>query len=414
MEKVVPLVCAYQQYAWGKFGADSAVAQLQVGNGDFKLQNDKPYAELWCGTHPSGPSKVKSKGELVDLGKLIKDHPAETLGEEVSKHWGDLPYLFKVLSIRTALSIQAHPDRTLARALHAAQPDLYRDPNHKPEIAIALTPFDALCRFRPIKEIGLFLKRVPELRALVGDTALAFDDMPPSESSREDALKALFTSLMNSAAPQIEEQLHQLVTRLKTQDNNDDTDKLALRLHEQYPGDIGVFSVYLLNHVILKPGEGLYMGANEPHAYISGDCFECMATSDNVVRAGLTPKFKDVSTLCNMLTYAAGAPQLLSGVIATSAENGNTRVYAPPVEEFQVEVITATGPDAYPLRPSQGPTILVVNEGSGKLTGVEGGDIEVKRGTVLFACAGIASFLLPNEGESVVAYRACVNDAFWR
>jgi len=219
---------------------------------------------------------------------------------------------------------------------------------------------------------------------------------------------------MNSAPSQIEVQLSQLITRLQNQGNNGDVDKLALRLHEQYPGDIGVFSVYLLNYVILKPGEGLYMGANEPHAYISGDCFECMATSDNVVRAGLTPKFKDIGTLCNMLTYAAGAPQLLSGVIANSGENGNTRVYAPPVEEFQVELVTATGPEAYPLRPSQGPTILVVNEGHGRLSCENGSDIEVKRGAVLFACAGTASSLIPNKGESIVAYRACVNDAFWR
>ena len=54
--------------------------------------------------------------------------------------------------------------------------------------------------------------------------------------------------------------------------------------------------------------QALYLAANEPHAYISGDCVECMATSDNVVRAGLTPKFKDVDVLCNMLTYNDGSP----------------------------------------------------------------------------------------------------------
>jgi mannose-6-phosphate isomerase len=153
MEKVVPLVCISQQYAWGKVGRDSAVAQLQDGNDNFTLQEDKPYAELWCGTHPSGPSKAKINGGVIELGKWISDHPTETLGEEVATKWKDLPYLFKVLSIRTALSIQAHPDRTLARTLHATQPDLYRDPNHKPEIAIALTPFEALCRFRPINRL---------------------------------------------------------------------------------------------------------------------------------------------------------------------------------------------------------------------------------------------------------------------
>lgn len=80
-------------------------------------------------------------------------------------------------------------------------------------------------------------------------------------------------------------------------------EELVLRLEKQYPGDIGVIAAFLFNYVKLNPGEALYLGANEPHAYIHGECIECMATSDNVVRAGLTPKNRDVQTLCSMLTY---------------------------------------------------------------------------------------------------------------
>lgn len=78
---------------------------------------------------------------------------------------------------------------------------------------------------------------------------------------------------------------------------------VVFRLHNDYPGDRGIFGPLLLNYLRLSPGECFFMGPNEPHAYISGDCIECMALSDNVVRAGLTPKFKDISTLCNMLHY---------------------------------------------------------------------------------------------------------------
>lgn len=78
---------------------------------------------------------------------------------------------------------------------------------------------------------------------------------------------------------------------------------LLLRLHSQYPGDRGVFCPLIMNYLKLNSGESFFIGANEPHAYISGDCVECMALSDNVVRAGLTPKFKDVETLCGMLNY---------------------------------------------------------------------------------------------------------------
>lgn len=42
--------------------------------------------------------------------------------------------------------------------LHTNYPDIYKDPNHKPEIAIALTPFEALCGFRPVEEIRKFVK----------------------------------------------------------------------------------------------------------------------------------------------------------------------------------------------------------------------------------------------------------------
>uniref|UniRef100_A0A453HXT6 Uncharacterized protein n=1 Tax=Aegilops tauschii subsp. strangulata TaxID=200361 RepID=A0A453HXT6_AEGTS len=80
-------------------------------------------------------------------------------------------------------------------------------------------------------------------------------------------------------------------------------EQLVLSLEQQYPGDVGVLSAFFFNYVKLRPGEALYIGANEPHAYLSGECVECMATSDNVIRAGLTPKYKDVQTLCSMLTY---------------------------------------------------------------------------------------------------------------
>jgi mannose-6-phosphate isomerase len=80
-------------------------------------------------------------------------------------------------------------------------------------------------------------------------------------------------------------------------------EQLVLQLEKQYPADIGVISAFFLNYVKLNSGEALYLGANEPHAYLYGECIECMATSDNVVRAGLTPKLRDIQTLCSMLTY---------------------------------------------------------------------------------------------------------------
>lgn len=146
-----------QNYAWGKKGNDSMVARLlKNAYPETNIIDDKCYAELWLGTHPNGPSIIKSND--TELLNLIKQRP-EYLGEKCLEQFGnDIPYLFKVLSIGEALSIQVHPNKEMAKELHAKQPDIYKDPNHKPEIAIALTPFKALCGFRPIQEIKMFLK----------------------------------------------------------------------------------------------------------------------------------------------------------------------------------------------------------------------------------------------------------------
>lgn len=102
------LKCAVQQYEWGKIGHDSEVANLAAGNDDnFKISNSISYAEIWLGTHPNGASIIKSTGEK--LGKWIREHP-ECLGACSRSQFGnELPFLFKVLSINKALSIQAHP-----------------------------------------------------------------------------------------------------------------------------------------------------------------------------------------------------------------------------------------------------------------------------------------------------------------
>src|SRR4051812_16368090 len=120
------------------------------------------------GTHPSNPSKDLTTGRtLLDL---VEDNQA-LLAHSVAARFGKkLPFLFKVLSINKALSIQAHPNKKLAEQLHARDPKNYPDDNHKPEMAIAITPFEGLCGFRPLAEIAHFLETVPALRQLVGDT----------------------------------------------------------------------------------------------------------------------------------------------------------------------------------------------------------------------------------------------------
>src|ERR1700712_6127583 len=120
------------------------------------------------GTHPSNPSRDIESGntllELVQQNQLL-------MTSEVSKRYENkLPFLFKVLSIGKALSIQAHPNKKLAEKLHAEDSKNYPDDNHKPEMTIAITPFTGLCGFRPLDQIAHFIKNVPSLAKLIGES----------------------------------------------------------------------------------------------------------------------------------------------------------------------------------------------------------------------------------------------------
>lgn len=129
--------------------------------------------------HTGGPSTVTLPAEdresyggqsEVLLSAWLANNPAAVGRVPPAYAPNDLPFLFKVLSVRTALSIQAHPDKTLAAELHAAHPTVYKDPNHKPEMAIALTRFEALYGFRLLSEVQAnVLETYPEFQALLGD-----------------------------------------------------------------------------------------------------------------------------------------------------------------------------------------------------------------------------------------------------
>jgi len=190
--------------------------------------------------------------------------------------------------------------------------------------------------------------------------------MDPAAQFRS-ALQQLFRRLMCAPAEQVKAQLEALMLRVQSTNEmlRTPVDVLAMRLHEQYPADVGVFCVYLLNYKQLQPGEALFLGANEPHAYISGDCAEVMATSDNVVRAGLTPKWKDVDTLCDNLTYIDGSPHV---VTPTQPEN-NPCVwrYAPPADcdEFVLHRVEMSEEGQVATLPSSlGLSILLVVTGT--------------------------------------------------
>ncbi|KAJ2711201.1 Mannose-6-phosphate isomerase, partial [Coemansia sp. D1744] len=362
---------------------------------------------LWMGTHPNGPSMVY--GTDTQLDDVISENASVALGASVSQRYnGNLPFLFKVLSIEKALSIQAHPDKQLAQQLHAMRPNDYKDGNHKPEMSIALTDFIALSGFRPLDEIAAFLDVYPEFSALVSGAAPEFRRAVAegTDSERRSALKALFAELMMARDEDVRKQVEALVARVSEPSCNGtelDVSEAALvrRLNNDYPGDVGIFCVFMLNVLRLRAGDAFYMGPNDPHAYIYGDCIECMATSDNVVRAGLTPKQRDVQVLVDMLTYDYGAPS--HKLMQPEHKSSVHALYNPPIDEFSVVRSSVNAGERADLEAIDGPRILLVAEGSGTLC-VGTDEMPLGPGFVYFVCPSTVCTFAADT--ALVAYTA--------
>ena len=455
-----------QSYEWGKMGADSAVGQLMDAAAKpnsrdaaaakvppFSLQEDKPYAELWMGTHTSGPSRV-----------LLPSGESQLLSEHLH---GELPFLFKILSVGKALSIQAHPNESLAQKLHAERPNIYKDPHHKPELACAVTPFEALCAFRPMGQIAQHAREYPELRALMGqqlterlqkvagklaedDTGAGSGAAGESASERKALLRDVFAALMTPSPQLLAEQIAALQKRLEaegvkasvpvgqagseaTVSSSSSSSSsssapscqplavapLMLRLLAQYPGDVGVFAPLLLNAFALPPGGAMFLGPDEPHAYLAGDCVECMACSDNVVRAGLTPKLRDTDVLISMLTYAEHTAQ--SALMTPQQVAAGVTEFAPPKTfgEFRLRRAEAAAgaSAAVSMSALKGASIALVWSGVGTatLSDSTAPAQPLRRGDVFLVPVGHELRLQREEAadgkESLLVFQCAANDA---
>jgi len=324
-----------QHYAWGTKGDEAYIPRL-LG---IEPEPGLPYAELWMGAHPNAPSRVCIDGGSASLRQLIEQYPAEVLGPEVTEAFsGTLPFLFKVLSAAEALSIQAHPTVEQAAALHARDPEHYPDPNHKPELAIALNSLTALMGFRPYGGILAALGRYPELACFVGQGTCARlhegEGAPPDVQRR--LVHDMFGALVARSSTYdqgLGTQLDALARRLgRATGRLREEEELFLELRGRYEGpDVGLFAVLLLNILHLEEGQGVYIGPGIPHAYLRGNIVECMANSDNVVRVGLTRKYRDAETLIEILDDQLGPVPVLERPAEVSEV-----VYRTPAREFQV------------------------------------------------------------------------------
>lgn len=318
------LINSVQNYAWG---SQTALTELYgIANPD-----NLPMAELWMGAHPKSSSKITdASGQLRSLRDVIDADKATLLGREVADRFGELPFLFKVLCADNPLSIQVHPNKKASEAgfakenaagipLDAAERN-YKDPNHKPELVFALTPFLAMNAFREFSDIVSLLQPVSGAHTSIAH----FLQAPNAER-----LSQLFASLLNMQGDEKSRALAVLKAALNSQQGEPwETIRFIAQF---YPDDSGLFSPLLLNVVKLNPGEAMFLFAETPHAYLQGTALEVMANSDNVLRAGLTPKYIDIPELVANVKFT---PKPATELLTQPHKQGSELDFPIPVDDF--------------------------------------------------------------------------------
>ncbi len=330
----VPLLIAprIQRYDWGDPVFLPRTLRLAEGVG--------PCAEAWYGAHPSAPAAARIAGAWARLDHLMRERGPDILGPAAWDRFGALPYLLKLLAAASPLSIQVHPPREQAEAGFAAEEAAgvprshpsrrYRDPHAKPELLVALTDFDVLHGFRSCEEIAAILETLPEVRTLL-----------PSFQPTAEGLRAFLRSYYALPGVVVEDALRGLLRRLKEEDERSPLGRhepayWVLRAHEagqqRAAPDRGLLLVYLMSLVHLRPGEALFTPPGVLHAYLRGAGVELMASSDNVLRAGLTSKHVDPEEVLRVARVEPGSGPLLEEV---AAESGVEWSYPTPVPEAQ-------------------------------------------------------------------------------
>jgi mannose-6-phosphate isomerase len=274
------------------------------------------------------------------------------------------------------------------------------------QIAVALTPFVALCDFRPHAEIYSQLQSHHELLDLLGAENIALISAKGSEG-----LKTCYSKLMKSD----DESIRKCIDGLCKKFEKDDT-KLAqvfLEIQKTFPYDVGSLSLFFLNLIELKPGESIFLAAKVPHAYLSGDCIECMSCSDNVVRAGLTPKFKDVENLLSMLVYdGATVEDKMFKPTKLDSLHKFTWIFRPPVDDFAVaKVEVPLEVKEYEVVNCKFGSIVLVVSGEATMSATNMDTVNLKRGTIVFLPSKVGPRVeLSNIKNSFVCYQAMYNN----
>jgi mannose-6-phosphate isomerase len=331
MANIGKLTGTVKYYDWG--GAVFIPALLDVSN-----EEKKPFAEYWLGVHPQADCQVVfPDGNKSLLRDYINGNAEGLLGKKVYNQFGNVPFLLKALDVNDMLSIQVHPSKAAAEKDFAAENAAgvpldspqrnYKDTNHKPELMVAMGDFWLLHGFRPPDAMKEILASVPELEFLLPVFG-------------ENNYTAVYKLVMEMPQDEVNSRLEPLLARIlplyhdeKIGKSNPDywAAKGNLTFSKSGKTDRGIFSVYLFNLVEVKKGQAVFQDAGVPHAYLFGQNIEIMASSDNVLRGGLTNKHIDVKELLKHTKCEPTYPDILDGEM-----HGAQTVYKTPAPEFEL------------------------------------------------------------------------------
>ncbi|MFF3879417.1 mannose-6-phosphate isomerase, class I [Streptomyces sp. NPDC001978] len=383
-----------QPYAWG---SRRVIADFQ----GRPVPSAGPEAELWMGAHPSAPSRVTRGGRDTTLDAVVAADPARELGVECRDRFGGrLPFLLKILAAEKALSIQVHPDRAQAEAGFAAEQGrdgarTYVDDWPKPEILCALTPFEVLAGFRDAGEAAdvLDVLGLMDLRPVSGVLRAGGGPERLTEALRlvltwpEGERAGLLDAVVSAC--------RRVATRGGTHAAACDA---VVRMSADHPGDIGLLASLLFRHLVLEPGEALFMPAGGLHSYIQGVGVELLANSDNVLRAGLTSKHMNIPELLRVVDPTVDVPVLpprpLPGPPLVS-------VYDSTAPEFLLYRFSLDGEPVEVLK--DGPRIALCVEGDAVLRDTSGSELKLSRGESCFMSAADGTVTATGEATLFVA-----------
>jgi mannose-6-phosphate isomerase len=397
MTKLFALKGKIQNYAWG--GRQYIYEILG------KDEKGQKAAEYWLGAHVNSPSLVVTDDGEIALNTFLDSNLNQTLGVEIAKKFGSLPFLFKVLDVNNMLSVQVHPSKREAEKgfkfenekgipLNASFRN-YKDDNHKPEIMVALSEFWLLHGFLSKEQLTQRLNDVPEFKGLLN----VFE---------KDGYLGLYKKVMEQSQGENDKILGPLINRILPiykagRLDKSNPDYWAARASDLFEDknalDKGIFSIYFFNLIKAKKGEAIFQDSGIPHAYLEGQNIELMANSDNVLRAGLTPKHVDVPELLKHVAFEETEPYLMSGELQ---KDGIETIYKSPAPDFELSKIELQKTQKYHAKAKTAQILMIIE-----------GEAMIREGETSLKCKKGDSVLLTAEADygisspsKVIIYKA--------